>query len=148
MTPEEAEKLVEEEVAKFHYTKGNWHIRNHHIDTDLEVQGRTSGYGCDHHFVCDFDDDEYHTYDDKGEQLANMLLVQAAPAMHKALIHACLYCQHRHGRKDPPFCRVGCPVFYALQMVRGIPKRVVPEEWQEILEKLNKTEKSDEEKDA
>lgn len=136
MTPEESEKLVEEEVAKFRYTKGNWHIKNHHIDTNIEEKGRTGGYGCDHHFVCDLNDYEYHEYDDESEELANMLLIQAAPVMHKALIHACLYCQNRHGRKEPPFCRVGCPVFYALQMVKGVPKWVVPDEWNETFEKM------------
>ena len=141
MTKKEAEKLVAEEIAKFHYTKGNWHIKNHHIDTDLEVQGRTSGYGCDHHFVCDFDDYEYHTYDDKGEQLANMLLVQAAPVMLKALFYACMKCPQRDGRQEPPFCRVGCPIYKAIRMAAGYPKITVPEEWRETHEQMKKGKK-------
>ena len=139
MTDEE-QKAIDAEVSKCGYTKGNWHIKNNHIDTDLEEEGRTGGYGPDHHFICDFDDDEYHTYDDKSEQLANMLLVQAAPVMHKALIYACMKCPNRHGRKEPPFCRVGCPIFYALQRVKGIGRndkreKVVPPEWEDVFNK-------------
>lgn len=136
-TQEEAEqKAIDAEVAKCGYTKGNWKINFSQIVTDLEVKGRTGGYGCDHHFVCDFDDDDYHGYDDKSEQLANMLLVQAAPVMHRALIYACMKCPNRHGRKEPPFCRVGCPIYMALRMVRGYPRRTVPEEWREEFDKM------------
>lgn len=128
MTPEESEKLVEEEIAKFRYTKGNWSIRNSEIVTDLEIPGRTGGYGCDRHFVCDFDDGDNHEYADKDEQLANMLLVQAAPVMLRALFYACIKCPQRNGRKEPPFCRVGCPIYKAIRMAAGYPKTTVPKE--------------------
>lgn len=135
---DEDQKLIEAKIAKFRHTKGKWHIKNNHIDTDLEEKGRTGGYGHDHHFICDFDDYEYHTYDDKGEQLANMLLVQAAPDMLKALIYACVKCdKNRYGIIPPMEC-TECPVRKALLMIEGVSEGSLPEEWRDTFDEMHR----------
>lgn len=51
------------------------------------IKNRTYGCACDNRFVCDFDDGDYHNYEEeaKEEKWANAYLVSASPEMYEKL---------------------------------------------------------------
>ena len=66
------------------HTPGKWMATNDgtEVFTDFKSDSiRTSGYGCDNHFIADLNDGEYHEYHNRDEQKANAKLIAKAPEM-------------------------------------------------------------------